>query len=150
METLACYGEIMVQNESVMTWGDAREHQRRDADLHPVRTLEFPQPTPRRRHRHRPRAGKDLGVDIPAYAAQCFAANRRVSFSEAELLRDGSKEYEVRRQNSRLWFWKPRRCPVLNRKDAADGAMPGVCQERRAGSRCCCSSVDILNEEATC
>ena len=38
----------------------------------------------------------DLGLDVPAYAADMFAAKSDVSsFSDAELIRMDSKEYEV-------------------------------------------------------
>ena len=41
---------------------DARQYQRRDADLHPVRHAGIPQPDHNaRRHRHRPRAGQGSG-----------------------------------------------------------------------------------------
>ena len=42
------------------------------------------------------RLAADLGIDIPAYAAEMFAAKSDVSaFADAELLRMDSKEYNV-------------------------------------------------------
>jgi manganese-dependent inorganic pyrophosphatase len=93
---------------------------------------------------------QDLGVDIPSYAAEMFAAKSDVSsFSEAELLRMDSKEYEVGGKQFRvsvLETTSPK--TVLDRKAALMAAMPGVATEDGA-DQVLLFVVDILNEEAT-
>jgi manganese-dependent inorganic pyrophosphatase len=92
----------------------------------------------------------DLGVSIPDYAGEMFAAKSDVSaFSEAELLRMDSKEYEVdgtRLRVSVLETTSP--ASVLDRKDALMAAMPGVAEEDGA-DEVLLFVVDILNEQAT-
>lgn len=92
----------------------------------------------------------DLGLSIPEYAAEMFAAKSDVSsFSEAELLRMDSKEYEVDGMQFRvsvLETTSPQ--SVLARKDALMAAMPGVASEDGA-DQVLLFVVDILNEEAT-
>ena len=92
----------------------------------------------------------DLGLSIPEYAAEMFAAKSDVSsFSEAELLRMDSKEYEVGGKQFRvsvLETTSPQM--VLDRKDALMAAMTGVAQEDGA-DQVLLFVVDILNEEAT-
>ena len=93
---------------------------------------------------------QDLGVDISDYAAEMFAAKSDVSaFSEAELLRMDSKEYEVGGKQFRvsvLETTSPKQ--VLDRKEALMAAMPGVADEDNA-DQVLLFVVDILNEEAT-
>lgn len=93
---------------------------------------------------------ENLGVDIKAYAAEMFAAKSDVSaFSEAELLRMDSKEYEVDGKQFRvsvLETTSPQM--VLDRKDALMAAMPGVAEEDGA-DQVLLFVVDILEEEAT-
>ncbi|WP_299865476.1 manganese-dependent inorganic pyrophosphatase [uncultured Roseobacter sp.] len=93
---------------------------------------------------------ENLGVDIKAYAAEMFAAKSDVSaFSEAELLRMDSKEYEVDGKQFRvsvLETTSPQM--VLDRKDALMAAMPGVAKEDGA-DQVLLFVVDILEEEAT-
>ena len=93
---------------------------------------------------------RDLGIDISDYAAKMFAAKSDVSaFSEAELLRMDSKEYEVEGKQFRvsvLETTSPQ--SVLDRKDALMAAMPGVATEDGA-DQVLLFVVDILNEEAT-
>ncbi len=93
---------------------------------------------------------KELDIDIPEYAAQMFAAKSDVSsFSEAELLRMDSKEYEVDGKQFRvsvLETTSPK--TVLDRKDALMAAMPAVATEDGA-DQVLLFVVDILNEEAT-
>ncbi len=93
---------------------------------------------------------RDLGIDISDYAARMFAAKSDVSaFSEAELLRMDSKEYEVDGKQFRvsvLETTSPQ--SVLDRKDALMAAMPGVATEDGA-DQVLLFVVDILNEEAT-
>ena len=84
------------------------------------------------------------------YAAQMFAAKSDVSsFSEAELLRMDSKEYEVDGKKFRVSVLETTSpAAVLNRKDALMAAMPGVATEDGA-DQVLLFVVDILNEEAT-
>lgn len=93
---------------------------------------------------------EDLGVDIAAYAAQMFAAKSDVSsFSEAELLRMDSKEYEVGGKQFRVSVLETTSpASVLDRKDALMAAMPGVA-EADGADQVLLFVVDILNEEAT-
>ncbi|WP_298973904.1 manganese-dependent inorganic pyrophosphatase [uncultured Roseobacter sp.] len=91
-----------------------------------------------------------LDVNISEYAAEMFAAKSDVSaFSEAELLRMDSKEYEVGGKQFRvsvLETTSPKM--VLDRKDALMAAMPGVADEDGA-DQVLLFVVDILQEEAT-
>ena len=93
---------------------------------------------------------KDLGIDIPAYAAELFAAKSDVSaFSEAELLRMDSKEYTVAGKEFRvsvLETTSPKM--VLDRKDSLMASMVDVAKEDGA-DQVILFVVDILNEEAT-
>lgn len=93
---------------------------------------------------------KDLGVDIPAYAAEMFAAKSDVAaFSEAELLRMDSKEYEIGGKQFRISVLETTSPDqILSRKDALMAAMPGVAQEDGA-EQVMLFVIDILNEEAT-
>ena len=93
---------------------------------------------------------EDLGVNIEDYAAQMFAAKSDVSsFSEAELLRMDSKEYEVGGKQFRVSVLETTSpATVLDRKDALMAAMPGVATEDGA-DQVLLFVVDILNEEAT-
>ena len=92
----------------------------------------------------------DLGVGITDLANDMFAAKSDVSsFSEAELLRMDSKEYEVGGKQFRvsvLETTSPK--AVLSRKDALMEAMPKVAEEDGA-DQVLLFVVDILNEEAT-
>lgn len=91
-----------------------------------------------------------LDVNISEYAAEMFAAKSDVSaFSEAELLRMDSKEYEVGGKQFRvsvLETTSPKM--VLDRKDALMAAMPSVADEDGA-DQVLLFVVDILQEEAT-
>ncbi len=114
-------------------------------------TLEFRSPTttPHDRAVAEKLAG-DLGIAIPDYAAEMFAAKSDVSaFSEAELLRMDSKEYEVGGKQFRVSVLETT-APgaVLSRKDALMGAMGPVADEDGA-DQVLLFVVDILNEEAT-
>ena len=93
---------------------------------------------------------KDLGIDIPAYAAEMFAAKSDVSsFSDAELLRMDSKEYEVGGKQFRVSVLETTSPgTVLDRKDSLMDAMTGVAEEDGA-DQVLLFVVDILNEEAT-
>jgi len=91
-----------------------------------------------------------LGVDIAEYAAQMFAAKSDVSsFSEAELLRMDSKEYEVGGKQFRVSVLETTSpASVLDRKEALMAAMPAVAEEDGA-DQVLLFVVDILNEQAT-
>jgi manganese-dependent inorganic pyrophosphatase len=93
---------------------------------------------------------EDLGVDISDYAAQMFAAKSDVSsFSEAELLRMDSKEFEVSGKQFRVSVLETTSpSAVLDRKDALMAAMPDVAKEDGA-DQVLLFVVDILNEQAT-
>lgn len=93
---------------------------------------------------------KDLGIDIPSYAAEMFAAKSDVgAFSEAELLRMDSKEYELGGKQFRISVLETTSPDqILSRKDALMEAMPGVAAEDGA-EQVMLFVIDILNEEAT-
>lgn len=114
-------------------------------------TLEFRSPTTTDQDKAlAEKLAKDLGLSIPDYAAELFAAKSDVSaFSEAELLRMDSKEYEVGGKQFRISVLEttsPKM--VLDRKDALIAAMPGVAAEDGV-DQVLLFVVDILNEEAT-
>ena len=114
-------------------------------------TLEFRSPTTTAEDKAiAEELARDLGIDISEYAAKMFAAKSDVSaFSEAELLRMDSKEYEVDGKQFRvsvLETTSPQM--VLDRKDALVAAMPGVAAEDGA-DQVLLFVIDILNEEAT-
>ena len=93
---------------------------------------------------------EDLGVDISDYAAKMFAAKSDVSsFSEAELLRMDSKEFEVGGKKLRVSVLETTSpSAILDRKDALIAAMPGVAEDDGA-DQVLLFVVDILNEQAT-
>ena len=114
-------------------------------------TLEFRSPTTTPHDRDvAERLAADLGVDIPSFAAEMFAAKSDVSrFSEAELLRMDSKAYGVGDVNFRVSVLETTSPEtVLARKDALMAAMPGVADEDDV-DHVMLFVVDILNEEAT-
>ncbi len=93
---------------------------------------------------------KDLGIDIGDYAAQMFAAKSDVSaFSDAELLRMDSKEFELPGAKFRVSVLEttaPKM--ILDRKDSLMQSMHGVAVEDGV-DQVLLFVVDILNEEAT-
>ncbi|MEO1365175.1 MAG: manganese-dependent inorganic pyrophosphatase, partial [Pseudomonadota bacterium] len=93
---------------------------------------------------------QDLGVDISTYAAQMFEAKSDVSaFSDAELLRMDSKEYEVDGTQFRVSVLETTAPKiVLDRKDSLMASMVDVAAEDGA-DEVLLFVVDILNEEAT-
>jgi manganese-dependent inorganic pyrophosphatase len=114
-------------------------------------TLEFRSPTTTAHDRAvAERLATGLGISIPDYAAELFAAKSDVSaFSDAELLRMDSKEYEVAGKQLRVSVLEttaPR--VLLDRKAALMAAMPGVAAADGA-DQVLLFIVDILNEEAT-
>lgn len=113
-------------------------------------TLEFRSPTTTPHDRAVAEAlARELGIAIPDYADELFAAKSDVSaFSEAELLRMDSKEYElggVQVRVSVLETTSPRK--LLERKDALMAAMPAVAAEDGA-EHVLLFIIDILREEA--
>jgi manganese-dependent inorganic pyrophosphatase len=114
-------------------------------------TLEFRSPTTTQEDRAIAYSiAEELGVDIAEYAAAMFAAKSDVSaFSEPELLRMDSKEFDLKGTGllvSVLETTSP--APLLARKDALMAAMPGVAAEDGA-AEVLLFIVDILQEEAT-
>ena len=93
---------------------------------------------------------RDLGIDIPLYAAEMFAAKSDVSaFSDAELLRMDSKEYEVGGTQFRVSVLETTAPKiVLDRKDSLMASMADVARADGA-DEVLLFVVDILNEEAT-
>ncbi len=114
-------------------------------------TLEFRSPTTTQEDRAIAHAiAEDLGVDIPSYAADMFAAKSDVSaFSDAELLRMDSKEFDLNGTGLRVSVLETTSpTPLLARKDALMSAMPGVATEDGA-AQVLLFIVDIIKEEAT-
>ena len=114
-------------------------------------TLEFRSPTTTAHDREVAEAlAADLGISIPDYAAELFAAKSDVSaFSDAELLRMDSKEYELGGKRLRVSVLETTApMVVLDRKDALMAAMPGVAAEDGA-DQVLLFVIDILREEAT-
>ncbi len=92
----------------------------------------------------------ELDLDITDYAAEMFAAKSDIShFSDAELLRLDSKQFEVggtKLRVSVLETTSPE--TVLSRKASLMAAMPAVASEDGV-DQVLLFVVDILNEEAT-
>ncbi|MFA8387120.1 MAG: manganese-dependent inorganic pyrophosphatase [Pelagibaca sp.] len=114
-------------------------------------TLEFRSPTTTQEDKAIAYSlAEDLGVSIPDYAADMFSAKSDVSaFSDAELLRMDSKEYEIEGTKFRvsvLETTSPKM--VLDRKDSLMASMPDVATEDGV-DQVLLFVVDILNEEAT-
>ena len=114
-------------------------------------TLEFRSPTTTPVDRDvAEKLAADLGIDIPAYAAEMFEAKSDVSaFSDAELLRMDSKEYEVGGKQFRVSVLETTSPgTVLSRKDSLMVSMVDVAKEDGA-DQVLLFVVDILKEEAT-
>jgi len=114
-------------------------------------TLEFRSPTTTDHDKQvAVKLAADLGISIPDYAEEMFAAKSDVSaFSDAELLRMDSKEYTVGGKNLRISVLEttaPK--TVLDRKDSLMQAMEDVAKEDDA-DQVLLFVIDILNEEAT-
>ncbi len=114
-------------------------------------TLEFRSPTTTAHDRAvAEKLAAELGLDVAAYAADMFAAKSDVSsFSDAELIRMDSKEYEVGGTKFRVSVLETT-APgvVLDRKDSIVSAMTDVAKEDGV-DQVLLFVVDILNEEAT-
>jgi len=93
---------------------------------------------------------EDLGISIPDYSFELFAAKSDVSaFSDTELLRMDSKEYEVSGKKLRISVLETTSPGiVLDRKDALVSAMDDVAKEDGV-EQVLLFVVDILKEEAT-
>ncbi|MEQ9259527.1 MAG: manganese-dependent inorganic pyrophosphatase [Roseovarius sp.] len=114
-------------------------------------TLEFRSPTTTDHDRAvAEQLARDLGLDVSAYAAEMFAAKSDVSaFSDAELLRMDSKEYEVGGKKFRVSVLETTApAMVLDRKASLMESMVGVASEDGV-DQVLLFVVDILNEEAT-
>ena len=114
-------------------------------------TLEFRSPTTTDHDRAvAQKLADDLGIDMAAYAADLFEAKSDVSaFSDAELLRMDSKEYEVGGKQFRVSVLETTAPKiVLDRKDRLMASMVDVAVEDGA-DQVLLFVVDILNEEAT-
>ncbi len=114
-------------------------------------TLEFRSPTTTDHDREVAEdLAHELGISIPDYAAELFAAKSDVSaLSDAELLRMDSKEYTVSGKDFRISVLETTSpATVLARKDGLMKAMPEVAAEDGA-DQVLLFVVDILNEQAT-
>ena len=114
-------------------------------------TLEFRSPTTTQEDKAIAHAlAQDLGVDIPAYAAEMFEAKSDVSaFSDADLLRMDSKEYAVDGTQLRVSVLETTAPKlVLDRKESLMASMVDVAKEDSA-DQVLLFVIDILNEEAT-
>ncbi|MEM8591584.1 MAG: manganese-dependent inorganic pyrophosphatase [Pseudomonadota bacterium] len=114
-------------------------------------TLEFRSPTTTQEDKAICYAlAEDLGIDIPTYAGEMFEAKSDVSaFSDAELLRMDSKEYEVSGTKFRVSVLEttaPKM--VLDRKASLMESMGSVAAQDGV-DQVLLFVVDILNEEAT-
>ncbi|MGB3176850.1 MAG: manganese-dependent inorganic pyrophosphatase [Albidovulum sp.] len=114
-------------------------------------TLEFRSPTTTAHDRAvAEKLASELGLSIPDYAAELFAAKSDVSaFSDAELLRMDSKEYNIDGHELRISVLEttsPKM--VLDRKASLMASMDGVAKEDGA-EQVLLFVIDILNEEAT-
>ncbi|NOD62294.1 MULTISPECIES: manganese-dependent inorganic pyrophosphatase [unclassified Ruegeria] len=114
-------------------------------------TLEFRSPTTTAHDRAvAEKLAAELELDISAYAADMFAAKSDVSsFSDAELIRMDSKEYEVDGTKFRVSVLETT-APgvVLDRKASLAASMVDVAAEDGV-DQVLLFVVDILNEEAT-
>lgn len=114
-------------------------------------TLEFRSPTTTAHDKAvAEKLAADLGIDIPSYAAEMFAAKSDVSaFSDAELLRMDSKEYEVEGTKFRVSVLETTSpATVLDRKASLIDSMTTVASEDGV-DQVLLFVVDILNEEST-
>jgi manganese-dependent inorganic pyrophosphatase len=114
-------------------------------------TLEFRSPTTTDTDRAlAEKLASELGLSIPDYAAEMFAAKSDVSaFSDAELLRMDSKEYAVDDTKFRVSVLETTApAIVLDRKASLLSSMVDVASEDGV-DHVLLFVVDILNEEAT-
>ncbi len=114
-------------------------------------TLEFRSPTTTQHDRDVAEGlARDLGVDLSDYAAKMFAAKSDVSaFSDAELIRMDSKEYEVDGTKFRVSVLETTAPGIpLGRKDSLMETFKTVAAEDGV-DQVLLFVVDILKEEAT-
>ncbi|WP_306007286.1 manganese-dependent inorganic pyrophosphatase [Aquicoccus porphyridii] len=114
-------------------------------------TLEFRSPTTTDHDREvAEKLASDLGISIPDYAAEMFAAKSDVSsFSDAELIRMDSKEYAVSGTKFRVSVLETTApATVLDRKASLMDSMTQVAKEDGV-DQVLLFVIDILNEEAT-
>lgn len=114
-------------------------------------TLEFRSPTTTDRDVEVARTlAAELGLSIPDYAAEMFAAKSDVSaFSDSELLRMDSKEYEIGGTKFRISVLETTAPEIpLGRKDSLMETMKTVATEDGV-DQVLLFVVDILREEAT-
>jgi manganese-dependent inorganic pyrophosphatase len=114
-------------------------------------TLEFRSPTTTPHDREVAEdLAHELGVSIPDYAAELFAAKSDVSaFSDAELLRMDSKEYTVGGTKFRVSVLETTAPEIpLDRKASLMEAMTAVAKEDGV-DQVLLFVVDIINEEST-
>lgn len=114
-------------------------------------TLQFRSPTTTPTDRDLAMAlAADLGISIPDYAAQLFAAKSDVgAFSDAELLRMDSKEYTVAGKELRISVLETTAPQViLDRKASLMTSMATVAAQDGA-DQVLLFVIDILREEAT-
>ncbi|WP_305969230.1 MULTISPECIES: manganese-dependent inorganic pyrophosphatase [unclassified Mameliella] len=114
-------------------------------------TMEFRSPTTTDHDRAvAEKLAADLGLDVSDYAAQMFAAKSDVSaFSDAELIRMDSKEYEVDGVKFRVSVLETTAPEIpLDRKASLMDTMKTVCAEDGVDD-VLLFVVDILKEEAT-
>jgi len=114
-------------------------------------TLEFRSPTTTAHDRAVAEdLAHELGVSIPDYAAELFAAKSDVSaFTDAELLRMDSKEYAVGGKKFRVSVLETTAPEIpLDRKTSLMETMVSVAEEDGV-DQVLLFVVDILNEEAT-
>lgn len=114
-------------------------------------TLEFRSPTTTDHDKAvAEKLAADLGIDIPSYAAEMFAAKSDVSsFSDAELLRMDSKEYAVDGTKFRVSVLETTSpATVLDRKASLMETMTTVASEDGV-EQVLLFVVDILNEQST-
>ncbi len=114
-------------------------------------TLEFRSPTTTDTDKSLAKAlAEDLGVQIPAFASDMFAAKSDVSaFSDAELLRMDSKETEIDGRKFRISVLETTSPEtVLSRKDSLVSTMEEVAREDGV-EEVLLFIIDILKEEAT-
>ncbi len=91
-----------------------------------------------------------LKIDIPAYAAEMFAAKSDVSaFSDAELLTMDSKLFEIDGHRLRVSVLETTAPAVVLERKAGLMAAMGEVAARDGAERVLLFIVDILNEEAT-
>lgn len=114
-------------------------------------TLEFRSPTTTPRDiAVANRMAENLKIDIPAYAAEMFAAKSDIAhFSDAELLRMDSKKFEVGGTSFRVSVLETTSpATVLARKDSLIASMAPVAKEDGV-DQVLLFVIDILTESAT-